>query len=194
LCLNLIVWLAISLFSPKASHAARCRHEGDMTRRHNGIRNILFGLASNAKLAPIKEKAKILPTQPTRRPGDVYIPQFLAGKAAALDVAITCPVQAKYASGNKVAVEDYALNIKHKTYDPGFVGTDVEFYPVVVDTFGKWGEEALEVIKELVIRGYRQTEVPFNTYGPQAWQKLSVALQKCNAGMVLSRMAPVQVY
>src|SRR5207245_1830470 len=98
---------------------------------------------SNAGLGPIKEKKNIMPTQPSRRPGDVYVPQLFDGKPAALDVAVTCPVQDKYVGGTKVAVEDYALTVKHEKYDKGFEGTNIDFLPIVVDTFGRWGKEAL---------------------------------------------------
>jgi len=175
--------------TPKASHAARCRNTGDLSSRHNRLQDIVFGLASNACLNPVKEKSGNLPSQPNRRPGDVYIPQFIDGKPAALDIAVTCPVQSKYASGRCVAAEDYALNVKHRSYDPGFVGTGEDFLPVVVDTFGLWGSEALLTINELITRGCRRLEIPFGVYGPQTWQKLSISLQRSNARMILSRLA-----
>ena len=88
----------------------------------------------------------------------------------------------------------YAENIKHKSYDKEFVGLNTDFFPVIVDTYGKWGQEGLIVINELITRGSKQTEIPFNTYCPQSWQKLSITLQRNNARMVFSRLTPARVY
>jgi len=162
-----------------------------MSGRHNRIRDLIFGLASNAGLNPIKEKPNILPSQPNRRPGDVFIPTLFDGKAAALDVAVTCPVQPKYSKGTKIGVEDYAANVKHKSYDDGFLGTDIDFLPVLVDTFGRWGSEALLVLGEIASRGAKRLCISPSFYVPQSWQRLSVVLHRCISRMVLSRILTV---
>ena len=64
--------------------------------RHNRICDIIFELASNAHLVPVKEKPNIFTDQ--RRPADVFVPQLFGGRPAALDVAVTCPLQKKYAN------------------------------------------------------------------------------------------------
>jgi len=40
----------------------------------------------------------------------------------------------------------------------------------------------------------RRLEIPFGVYGPQTWQKLSISLQRSNARMILSRLAPKKIY
>ena len=92
------------------------------------------------------------------------------------------------------AAEDYAENVKHKSYDPGYADIDEDFLPIVVDTYGLWGSEALLTINELITRGCRRLEIPFEVYGPQTWQKLSICLQRNNARMIISRLAPKKIY
>jgi len=93
-----------------------------------------------------------------------------------------------------VAAEDYAENVKHKFYDPEYKDIDEDYLPVVVDSFGMWGSEALLTINELIIRGSRRLEIPFGVYGPQTWQKLSISLQRGNARMILPRLPPKKIY
>jgi hypothetical protein len=69
-----------STLTPKAGHTIRCRHRGDIASRHNRIRDIVFSLASNAHMEPVKEKPHIFLDKPGQRPADVYIPQFLEAK------------------------------------------------------------------------------------------------------------------
>ena len=67
------------------------------------------------------EKKGILGPTSGRRPGDVTIPIWKDGKALAIDVAVTSPL-------NKTNLriiqpcEDYAQFHKHKKYDPSFQG------------------------------------------------------------------------
>ena len=180
--------------SPKAGHTTRCRHRGDIASRHNRIRDIVFSLASNAHLEPIKEKANILNNNPRRRPADVYIPQLFGGKAAALDIAVTCPLQDKYINLEIDPADHYADTVKHATYDEGFKGVDIDFIPVVMDTFGGYGAEGLRAITEIIRRGASRLNLPPSIYKTQCWQRLSLSLQKSNSRMVLTRVDHPEVF
>ena len=69
--------------TPKAGHTTRCRCRGDIASRHNRIRDLVFALASNAHLEPVKAKPNIFKDSTACCPADVYIPQLFGGKAAA---------------------------------------------------------------------------------------------------------------
>ena len=146
----------------------RCRHGPGLISHHNALCDVLFNLASTACLAPIHEKAGLLGDAPGRRPGDVYIPSWHTSSLA-IDVAVTCPIQDKYKNTQDNAADHYAKNIKHADYDTGFIGTDIIFCAAVVDSFGSWSAEGLEVISEIINRGAKRIH---------------------NAGMFLSRTAP----
>jgi len=111
----------------KASHGGWCKYGGDLTDRHNRIWDIIFNLASNACLAPVKEKSGLLPDKPQCRPADVFLPLFQAGRAAALDVVVTCPLQPRYSSSSDDPADVYADKVKHKLYDGGIVGVPIDF-------------------------------------------------------------------
>ena len=80
----------------------------------------------------------------------------------AIDVAIT-----------STSSETYAKDIKHKKYDEGFKGTDIEFIAAVVDTFGQWSEEGLIILKEIIRRGSKRLITEPVHYIGTAWQQLN---------------------
>ena len=44
-------------------HAVACRCGGDITSRHNLVRGVLYDIFAQADLAPVKEKAGLLPAR-----------------------------------------------------------------------------------------------------------------------------------
>jgi len=58
--------------SPKGRHALVCRG-GDLVGRHHNIRDVIYQIARDACLNPVKEKGDILGDEPGKRPGDVYL-------------------------------------------------------------------------------------------------------------------------
>ena len=157
-------------------------------------KNIVFALASNAHLEPVKEKSHILSKNPGCQPADVYIPQLFGGKAAALDIAVTCPLQDKYIKLESDPADHYANTVKHVTYDEGFLGLDIDFIPVVMDTFGGYGAEGLRALTEIIRRGASRLNLPPSIYKSQCWQRLSLSLQKSNTRMILTRVNHPEVF
>ena len=70
-------------------HATCCATSGDVIHRHNALRNLVGSFASDGLLSPVLEKKGILGPTSGRRPGDVSIPIWSAGKGLAIDVAVT---------------------------------------------------------------------------------------------------------
>jgi hypothetical protein len=159
-----------------------------MICRHNAIRDVIFNLATTACLAPQLEKAGILGDAPGRRPGDVFIPNW-NNQGLAIDVAVTCPLQDKFKKSTHPA-ESYAQDVKHADYDKGFINTNIVFCAAVVDSFGYWSVEGLEVLSEIISRGAKRLITDPPRYIATAWQQLSCTLQIHNAGMILSRTTP----
>ena len=50
----------------------------------------------------------------------------------------------------------YAKTVKHADYDSGFKGTNILFCAAVVDSFGCWSTEGLDVISEIINRGSKR--------------------------------------
>ena len=78
-------------------HAVSCHGRGDIISRHDRVRDRIMTASSSANLSPVCEQKHLLPEN-NSRPGDVYLPSFIAGQPAALDVTITSPLQASLIS------------------------------------------------------------------------------------------------
>jgi len=174
--------------SPRLSHATKCKVGGHIVTRHHRLRDLVFDLSSNALLAPQKEKGNLLGDDYAgMRPADVYIPSLFGCKPAALDLAVTCPLQNKHID-HPCPADIYALK-KHAKYDAGFEGSDVQFFPMVTDTFGHWGEEGTSVLKDILQKGADRLSVPRASYITEGWQRLGACLQRSIAKMMLDKVA-----
>jgi len=140
--------------SPTASHTLKCRLNGDIISRHNRIRDVVYSLASSGALAPKLEKSHILGDTPGQRPADIFLPS-LWNQPVAIDIAITEPSQPKYTKCDNPA-NDYAIKIKHKKYDKGFEGSDIQFVPMVFVFF----IYCLLVTSEFGLFGFQKRSYP----------------------------------
>ena len=70
---------------------------GDIISRHDRVRDTIMTACSSANLSPVYEQKHLL-LENNSRPGDVYLPSFIAGQPAALDVTIKSPLQASLIS------------------------------------------------------------------------------------------------
>jgi len=169
--------------SPRKKHALSCRSGGDLIRRHNALRNFIYGLCQEAGLSPILEKTSTGDV-PGLRPADVYIKDYEPNVNLSIDVAITCPFYGTFKLDMNAA-ERYANEIKEKKYGSMFKGTTNKFTPVVFDTFGGINEDGETVLKDLIKRS-SETSAKY-TIGTQ-WRRLLNSLHKNNVKMILRRM------
>ena len=176
-----------------ADHAISCARQGERISRHNHLRDALYNAAVSAQLGPTREDRALLPLAAEgARPADVYIPLWAPGsRDAALDVTVVSPFQ--LATFEREAREPgYALRMrwqqKWSKYGEACKAEGITFMPMVVSTLGAWEEGAAQVIKRLakgVVRanGQEDVEVIKHLFG-----KLSILLQRDNAGLVLNRV------
>jgi len=169
-------------------HAICCTKTGDLIVRHNRIRDLVDKIAREGHLSPILEKKGILgeSNAPGRRPGDVTIPLWCEGKGLCVDVAVTCP----HASGNlsRIAPNEYfAESLKHRKYDPDFVGTNYDFSALVLESTGSVNREGREVLTQLFRFAARFSGSCFSVYAGRAWARLSCTLQAAVAQSVINR-------
>ena len=85
--------LCDEILDTRASHAMACMSGGDAVRLHNELRDAVFVKCMAAGIQGHREQAELLPDDPRRRPGDVYIPQWPGGQGIAMDFAVTSPLQ-----------------------------------------------------------------------------------------------------
>ena len=89
-------------------HAVACHGRGDISLRHDRLRDkIFFSSCNAANLSPIREQKNLI-TETNSRPGDVYLPCWSSGQPAALDVKIISALQPSITS-NAVRKSGFAM-------------------------------------------------------------------------------------
>jgi len=197
-------------------HALVCPCQGDRTRRHNILRDLVAVEAARASLGPEKEKAGLLPHRPAedgvgsgsegrednneaRRPADVWLPRgagFSGGKPEALDFAVTSGMRrdklTRTLTSAESICEDYAESKRQfKDTEKQVSEEGMKFTPIVFEAHaGGWGLAARQVIASIA----KHQEVAGRWFREGASlviaQRVSMSLQRECARAVLRRMAP----
>jgi hypothetical protein len=197
-------------------HALVCPCQGDRTRRHNILRDLVAVEAARASLGPEKEKAGLLPHRPAedgvgsgsegrednneaRRPADVWLPRgagFSGGKPEALDFAVTSGMRrdklTRTLTSAESICEDYAESKgQFKDTEKQVSEEGMKFTPIVFEAHaGGWGLAARQVIASIA----KHQEVAGRWFREGASlviaQRVSMSLQRECARAVLRRMAP----
>ena len=86
------------------------------------------------------------------RPADLLVPNWVLGKAAAFDLSVTSPLNPTTLLEASVTTGVAALTTelrKHSSNDTKCKELDWVCVPLVVESYGAWGKEALESISQL---------------------------------------------
>ena len=139
-------------------HYVTCRGNGDLIRKHDALRDVLYTAACSAALAPKKEMPALIPGS-LSRPADIYLPCWSRGKPAALDVSVISPVQALTVEEAAVT-QGYSLAVreqqKRRCHDNACHEAGIHFIPLAVETFGGWSSEAAATIRQFgKLQAYR---------------------------------------
>jgi len=171
-------------------HAISCGSEGERISRHNHLRDHLYNTCVSAALGPSKEERAIIPGSDAR-PADVLIPNWISGKAVALDVTVVNPLQAALVSqaaaqpGHALVSRFREKMVKHS--DPcRQVG--MLFVPLPVETLGGWHEVATVQIKRMGAALARNTGQDEADKTRHLFQRLAILLVKGNSALFLNRM------
>jgi hypothetical protein len=197
-------------------HALVCPCQGDRTRRHNILRDLLAVEAARGSLGPEKEKAGLLPHRPpedgigsgenrqegnneARRPADVWLPRgagFSGGRPEALDFAVTSGMRrdrlCRTLNSAESICEDYAeTKRQYKDTDQQVTEAGMKFTPIVFEAHaGGWGLAARQIIGSIA----KHQEVAGRWFREGASlviaQRVSMSLQRECARAVLRRLAP----
>ena len=126
-------------------------------------------------------------TSSGKRPDGVTQVPWRRGRCLAWDV--TCPdtyaMSHVQASSTQAGIAAAAAEAK-KTQKYADIISGVDFVPVAIETSGVWGEQAIELVKEIGRRIAASTHEPRSTSFLR--QRLSVAVQRGNAYCVLGTL------
>ena len=171
-------------------HTITCASEYERIHRHDTIRDAIFESARHAGLSPLKE-ARVVANS-LSRPGDIYLPNW-RGKQTAFDVAVTSPLsQTALPHSHKKPGAALALMKSHKLSKharPCQVN-GVAFVPLVVETLGGWDNDAIFHLRAIAKQSASRSPIQAESVSRQLFQRLSVLLQRANAGLIAARAPP----
>ena len=145
-------------------------------------------------LSPVLEKKGILGSAPGRRPGDVTIPLWDNGRALALDIAVTSPLNDTNLR-SKSPCEEYAQNRKHAKYDKDFKESESHIFGAIVwETFGAINSEGEGYLSQIMKFASVRQGYEHSSYCARTWTRISCCLQREIAKEIELRTAGQKYY
>jgi hypothetical protein len=168
-------------------HSVSCGVGGDRGFKHNQVRDVIYTACVTAQMGPSREVPNIL--EGGEKPGDVAITNFDGSRNAALDVTVVSPIleQDPHADTVRGTTAARAEQTKLDKYDLACRERGWLFIPIAVESYGTWGAHALKTLKKIVIMLAARTGRSRNIETRYFYERLSFALQKGNAHMLIAR-------
>ena len=120
---------------------------------------------------------------------DVLVPNWVLGKPAAFDLSVTSTLNAHIFQEACVTAGSAALAAqirKHRVNDERCRELGWVCIPLVVETYGCWGTEAIQALLRLATRVSTRQERPKSLMCNEIFGWLSLALVRANSQAILS--------
>ena len=172
-------------------HSLTSKHGGDVVSRHNKLRDVFYDFCQRACLGPRLEMGCGAGSDSQSRPADVLVPNWDLGKPAAFDLSVTSTLQSSAlleASVTAGSAAQLAENRKHNNSDKKCDELGWACIPLVVETYGCWGAEAVAALSKLAGRlSVRNNEQKSKTIF-SLYSRLGLTLVRANCRAILSRL------
>ena len=172
-------------------HCVTFQCGGDVTTRHNALRNVLHTTFHRAGLFAHLEQGSGWSDDKSRsRPADILVANWDRGLSAAFDISVTSPlnpsliVEAGTSSGVAARVAEERT---HEKNDEKCSELGWQCIPIVVETYGSWGSEAKQALSQLASRLAVQTNSEKSQMLGSLCGHLSMTLVRANARAILNR-------
>ena len=133
-------------------HVLCCKLGGDITSCHNRRRDIFNDFCHCACLAPQLEMGGRSRKHTCNHPADVLVPNWVLGKPVAFDLSVTSTLKTQvFQEGSVTAgsAASAAQILKHGLNDERCRELGWVCIPLVVETYGCWGTEAIQALSRL---------------------------------------------
>ena len=176
---------------PLGYHCVTCKRGGDVTLRHNALRDVLYNTFRRAGFSSHLEVGSGWGQESSRtRLADILVTNWDNGISAAFDVTVTSPLNSSIIMevGMYSGVAARAAKFrKHTQNDTKCAELSWKCIPLAVESYGAWGPEALkafsQVATRLAIRGNTSKSMTLT----DLFGHLSHSLIRSNARAILSR-------
>ncbi|KAL5479843.1 hypothetical protein EMCRGX_G023432, partial [Ephydatia muelleri] len=186
--------LGLVINPSKCHHALTCKHGGDVVNRHNRLRDVFAESCRRACIGVQVEAGSGLGRDEHHTwPADVLATNWMLGKPAAFDFAVTSPLNSSTLHEASVTAGSAAHATearKHQANDVKCAELGWVSIPVVVETYGCWGTEAKWALSQLASRLAMRLNSPKSTTTASLYGRLSITLVRANK--VLSGLIQAQ--
>ena len=172
-------------------HSLTCKHRGDVVSQHNKLRDVFYDFCQRACLGPRLEMGCGAGSDSQSRPADVLVPNWDLGKPAAFDLSVTSTLQSSALLEASVTAGSAALlaeNRKHSNSDKKCDELGWACIPLVVETYGCWGAEAVAALSKLAGRLSVRNNEPKSKTIFSLYSRLGLTLVRANCRAILSRL------
>ena len=175
-------------------HTVSCHGRGHMISCHDRIRDKITSACSGALfLTPICEQKSLLPDN-NSRPGDIFLPVWIAGQPAASEVTVTPPLQSSLiinASEKTAFALSAADDRKYEQYAQNCSEVGIQFIHLAFESFGGFSGTVRKTLKQIATlsgnRKLQQAGLPVAL--SRLSQSVSVTAICGSASMLLARDA-----
>ena len=197
------LWLGISVFPPFSSrcpcgsiidsygdYVLGCGSGNLRIKRHDALCDIVFHTLLEDHSGTRREQH--CGGYDNSRPGDVYHPDFLLGRPAYFDITIRNSFQPSYVVHSAHCAGAAAAAGEIEKDDRHMANVEVAgglFYPLVVESYGTWSPNSLQILKTITRRSSLRSSVSVSRAVVDLHERLSLRLWQYNARMVLDRLS-----
>ena len=124
------------------------------------------------------------------RPADVFVPTWVDGKKMAFDISVVSPTQDAIllrAAEIPAAAIEMRKASKNRQHFDHCRSQGIVFMPLVVETFGGWDSDAVKCLKDMARQCARRWGKNSADEIKHFFQRMSVALQRGNASLLVER-------
>eukprot|EP00731_Ephydatia_muelleri_P037436 Em0470g2a len=155
-------------------------------------------IASRAHLSvQVEAGCNLTPDHSHSRPADVLISNWVLGKTAACDISVTSPLNSNIMSeaGVTAGAAAQATELrKHEAKDVKCSELGWLCIPLVVESYGAWGKEAMESFSSLASRLAITSSRPKSAVLSELYGRLNLNLVRANVRAVMSRYCPLNSF
>ena len=119
-------------------------------------------------------------------PADALVPNWVLGKPAVFDLSVTSTLNAQIIQEACVTAALAAQIRKHRVNDERCRDLGWACIPLVVETYGSWGTEAIQALSRLATSLSTRQGRPKSLVSNEIFGRLSLALVRANSRAILS--------
>ncbi|KAL5516575.1 hypothetical protein EMCRGX_G001948 [Ephydatia muelleri] len=143
----------MEIMDPLGHHAVTCKRGGDAISRHNKLRDVVLQTCHRACISAKAEAGSGLGHElRNTRPADILASNWLCGKPAAFDLTVVSPLNPTFISeaGRTAGSAAVAAELrKHSANDAKCSELGWTCIPLVAESYGAWGSEAVQAFSRL---------------------------------------------